>query len=180
MNKKALLQKIKHQAQLDARKRQDPRFKTTMGFLVAKGFLQTNYQVPSLPNIRLKVDDAIWAGVNVEPRILEVLPAAILRLEKHFDLDPVRHRDLATTVHDLREQKDVGQDFLGAPFEKLKRWANLKLKDKRTKKPTDKKVVKTFRLNPAVVDKIRQLATKEKITETAVIERVILHLRFFK
>ena len=62
---------------------QDRRFRESMGFLVAKGFLKTNFPVPLLPNKRLRLEDVLWAGTHVEPRILEVLPAAVLRLEQH-------------------------------------------------------------------------------------------------
>jgi hypothetical protein len=174
MNKEALIKLIKEKAKRDKVNRRDPRFQMTMGFLVSKGFLQTNYAVPRLPNVRLRIDDAIWAGIHVEARILEVLPAAVLRLEKHFDFNPIEHKELARTIQDLREQKDKGQDFLGMPYKKLKPWVNLKLKDGRTKKLNDKKIVKTFRFKPGIVEKIRILAAKSKITETALIEKAVL------
>ena len=47
-----------------------------MGFLVRKGFLHTNKTIPLNPNDHIDLSDAVWAGRVVEPRILEVLPAA--------------------------------------------------------------------------------------------------------
>ncbi len=77
MKKEEILKRIVAKAKVDAKMRKEPRFLKVMGFLVAKGFLDVNYPVPRLPNQRLLLEDAIWAGKNVEPRILEVLPAAL-------------------------------------------------------------------------------------------------------
>jgi len=55
-----------------------------MGFLVAKGFLYTNKKIPLNPNEHINLKDAIWAGRFVEPRILEVLPAAYERFKKYL------------------------------------------------------------------------------------------------
>jgi hypothetical protein len=59
LNKKALIKKISVLAQQDKKRRQDPRY----------------------------LKDALWAGRIVEPRILEVLPAAYERFKKHFSGD---------------------------------------------------------------------------------------------
>jgi hypothetical protein len=144
-----------------------------MGFLTAKGFLQTNLKVPLTPNKRIRVEDALWAGKNVEPRILEVLPAAVLRLGKHFEIDPARHGDLIAVVEQLRKRDQGGNAFLGMPYEKIRQWAELPLRDKRVKKVTEKKVVKSFRLEPKLVDRLRVMAVEKGCTETQVIEGLL-------
>jgi uncharacterized protein YecT (DUF1311 family) len=173
MNKELLLQKIKKKAEQDRKKRQDPRFLNTMGFLVAKGFLKTNFSVHLCPNLRLRVEDAVWAGENVEPRILEVLPAAVLRLGKHFDLNRKKHPALAVVVDQLRRREQKGEPFCGMPYEKLKIWADFPLLDKRVKGIGERKLTKTFRLDPEVADRLKALATKENCTETEVLERLV-------
>lgn len=80
-------------------------------FWLQKVFLQTNLEVALTPNKRLRIDDALWAGQNVEPRILEVLPAAVLRLERHFDLNAAKHKELAGVVMQLRKQQKDGDSF---------------------------------------------------------------------
>jgi hypothetical protein len=87
LNKKALIKKISVLAQQDKKRRQDPRYLKIMGFLVAKGFLYTNEKIPLYPNAYINLKDALWAGRIVEPRILEVLPAAYERFKKHFSGD---------------------------------------------------------------------------------------------
>ena len=94
MNKRAFIKKITAIAQQDKRRRLDPRYLKVMGFLVAKGFLYINKNIHLNPNGHINVKDAIWAGGFVEPRILEVLPAAYERFKmkekcpKRFDLNP--------------------------------------------------------------------------------------------
>ena len=144
-----------------------------MGLLVAKGFLKTNLDIPALPNIRIKIDDAIWAGKNVEPRILEVLPAAVLRLNRHFDLDAASQPELARAVEQLRRRSEQGDLFCGVPYDKYRIWADFPLDDKRMKLPARKKIVKTFRLEPPLVEKLRSLSKAKGCSETSVLERMI-------
>jgi len=177
VNREVLVQKIKRKAKQDASKRRDPRFLETMGFLVAKGFLRTNLNTPLIPNKRLRIDDAIWAGVNVEPRILEVLPAAVLRLPRHFDLDSNRHPVLAQVVDHLRRGENHGLDFCGTPYDRIKVWANFPLRDRRVKPASKKKRIKTFRLDPTVIQHLKEIANARGCTETEIVEALILGLR---
>jgi hypothetical protein len=174
MNRATILQQIRKRARADERNRKDPRFLETLGFLVAKGLLKTNVPVRLRPNKRLRVDDAVWAGQHVEPRILEVLPAAILRLGRHFDLDPERHKELAEAVASLRAGETQGKEFRGVPYAKLKHWVDLPLPDRRIKTLRDKKVPKTFRLAPQTIERLALLAREKGISETAVIESLVL------
>lgn len=168
-----LLKLIKEKAKINARHRKDKRFIDAMGFLVAKGFLKTNLAIPGTPNKKLKLDDVIWAGKNVEPRILEVLPAAALRLEKHFDLDPVKHAELVKVLQQLKKNQEDGDDFLGVPYKKFKVWVELRLRDGRVKTVSEKKVVKTFRLKPKTLSELEKRAKDWKCTETEVIEKIL-------
>ncbi len=172
MNKEALILRIKKQAKRDAKNRRDPRFIETMGFLIAKGFLKANHVFPLLPNKRLYIDDAIWAGQNVEPRILEVLPAAVLRLRKHFY--PFENMTLLTVIDQLRRREEKGDAFFGMPYEKVKQWAEFPLLDKRVKSVTQKKVVKTFRLDPVALERLKRVAEEKGVTETEVLETLLL------
>ena len=180
MNHALLLKKIKEKARQDARKRADPRFRRTMGFLVAKGFLQTNYLVPLTPNARIDVDEAIWAGKNVEPRILEVLPAAIARLGEHFDLDTVKHAALARIVAALRDRNVDAESFFDIPFQKVAMWADFPLKDGRVKTIARKKVMKTFRLTPITIETLRKIAEQFGCSETEALEQVVAHHKIYR
>jgi hypothetical protein len=174
MSKEALIRRIKEKAKQDEKNRRDRRFLEAMGFLVAKGFLKTNLEMQMLPNKRLRLEDVIWAGENVEPRILEVLPAAVLRLGKHFDLDATTHQELAEVVDNLRRREETGKSFCGIPYEKVRVWADFPLLDKRVKPLTKRKVVKTFRLDPEAVEKLRRVAQQKGCSETEVLETLLL------
>jgi hypothetical protein len=174
MKKEELLKSIAAKAKADARKRKDPRFLNVMGFLVAKGFLGANYPLPRLPNKKLFLEDAVWAGKNLEPRILEVLPAAVLRLGAHFDYNPEKHVELAGVIKALKRGDTEGPEFYGVPYAKAKAWIDLPLADGRTKRLGEKKVPRTFRLAPAAARKLKEMAARLGCTETEFLESKIL------
>ncbi|MCC7442928.1 MAG: hypothetical protein IT285_14945 [Bdellovibrionales bacterium] len=174
MSNDQLLKRIKRKAAQERKNLRDPRFLDVMGFLVAKGFLSTNLAVTLLPNKRLRVEDAIWVGTHVEPRVLEVLPAAVLRLGRHFDLDVERHRELWGAVELLRKRAQTGVAFLGVPYEKYKIWVDLPLRDGRTKAHSQKKVVRTFRLDPGALERLAKLSRENRCTATETLERLLL------
>ncbi len=169
----ALLKKIKAKAKLDERNRCDHRYLKVLGFLVAKGFLRTNKTLPHGANVCIAIDDAIWVGRHVEPRVLEVLPAAVLRLGKHFDLDPAKHQELALVVNQLRRRCPEGNPFCEIPYNKLKSWSDLPLKDGRVKPTSEKRLMKTFRLKPASAAVLRALAKKRNCTETEILDNLL-------
>lgn len=173
MKKADLLKKIARAAKEDEKKRHDRRYLEVMGFLVAKGFLRSNQDILPAPNKRVLIDDAIWAGKNVEPRILEMLPAAVLRLPKHFDLDRAKHTELAVTIDRLKRMDADGPALWGIAYNKLKVWTDFDLRDGRTKTFGEKKVTKTFRLSPAAISKLKERAKKLRCTETEALEKAI-------
>jgi hypothetical protein len=71
-------------------------------------------------------------------------------------------------------QLGKGEPILGVPYEKLKVWIHLPLRDKRVKALTEKRVTKTFRFRPAVITRIKFLAEEAQSTETDVIEKLLL------
>ena len=171
MKREDILKQAKIAAALNKKNRRDPRYLRAIGFLVAKGFLFTNQQIPRTPNIRIDIEDAIWAGENVEPRILEVLPAAVMRMKKHFNYNPVVHTELRKVI-ELLEENRAGE-FFGILTEKLKPWLNNRLKDGRIKKFEEKKVMKTFRFSPSTIEKMNMLKKKMKLSETEILEKLI-------
>lgn len=166
-----LLSKIRRRAREDAKRRQDPRFLETMGFLLAKGFLKTDLPIPRRPNKKLTVDDAVWAGRKVEPRILEVLPAALLRFPRHFITDTSRHYELLAIVKSLRNGDSHGPSLWNIPFDKLRAWQKLPTADGRVK--LERRIVKTFRLSPTIAKLLKESALQSGCTETEILEQAI-------
>lgn len=174
MKKEEILKLIGQKARKDTINRRDPRFLNAIGFFVAKGFLKTNFPVQPKPNKKLKIDDVMWAGTNVEPRLLEVLPAAVLRLEKHFDYDKNKHEALAKIIQQLKNRQERGDAFLGVPYTRFKVWLDLPLKDGRTVLYNEKRVTKTYRLQSDVIAKLKKLAHDWNCSETEALQRSVV------
>ena len=125
-----------------------------MTFLVKKSFLKSNEKFTQKYQARMNLTDMIWAGQNVEPRILEVLPSAAARLPKSFIFDSQPEiLQLQKIVNQLNQNCDHGDDFFNIPYQKIKQWMNLPLNDQRTK--------------------IKLLKLKDGISEAAVLERLL-------
>ncbi len=162
MKNTALIDKIKKAALADQKKRNDRRYKIAMAFLVKKGLLKTNDDFLKYYQAKVAAKDLIWAGKNVEPRILEVLPAAALRLPKAIKIEGLTADEinLKNVMDDLAHNKTDGRDFLNMPYIKIKAWLNLKLNDGRTKLQKEKKVMRSFRLKPETLELIESLRSK--------------------
>lgn len=171
------LARFKQLAARNARRRKDLRFTNTVGLLVAKGLLGYNRPLLERPNARIDLRDALWAGKNVEPRILEVLPAAVARLPKHFRIPPVPTRDekqLLEAATALRRNRREGEPFLGIEYEKYRVWMDLPLRDGRTRAGKARKQTKTFRLRGDAIEKLGELAKQAEISEAEVLEKLLL------
>lgn len=173
MNNK-IIEQIKKAAKQDAKNRKDIRFKRAMALLTRKGFLKTNDNFDQYYQRKLNVNDVIWAGKNVEPRILEVLPAAAARLPKLFVLNEQKEvLALNNVIKDLRNNNETGADFLEVPYVKIKVWMNIPLNDKRTKPTLAKKKMQSFRLNQKAINKIKKAAVKKGISDAAFLEELV-------
>ncbi|MCB0393146.1 MAG: hypothetical protein KDD25_01225 [Bdellovibrionales bacterium] len=171
MNKN-LLEKVKRAAERDKVKRRDPRFLRAMAFLTRKGILRANRDYQQWYFGKLHLKDALWAGKNLEPRILEVLPAIAVRLPKevvYTDAPPA----FLKAIEALKSNQLEGPDFLGVPFEKYKTWLNLKLADGRTKPVNQHKIMRSFRLSPDAIRKIEEKMKELNLSGAEVIESLL-------
>jgi hypothetical protein len=173
MNRKALIENINQIAQQDKQRRLDPRYLKVMGFLVAKGFLHTNTKVPLNPNEYINLKDAVWAGRFVEPRILEVLPAAYERFKKHFSGDADTIEKLEQIIDCIKQQDNHGIDFYGVSFEKMKPWFFIRLRDGRSKPLDKRKVSKSYRFTPETIAILKSLKDQTGQSETEILENLI-------
>lgn len=172
MNKK-IIDQIKQAAERDAKKRKDVRYLRTMALLIRKGLLKANGAF-ELYQPRIDINDAIWAGVHVEPRILEVLPAAILHFPKCFTGLDTLPKEFTEILQLIKEDAETGPDFHGIEFGKMKFWANTQLKDRRTKPTLEKRQTKTFRLRPETLKKLERLVSSGKyLNQTHALEMAL-------
>jgi hypothetical protein len=171
------LKRIKAKAEQNRINRDDVRFKKAIALLKGKGFLDTNLPIAGVTGAKLQLKDAIWAGKNVEPRILEVLPAALLHYRKNFLGAEQLPDDLNEILRAIRNNEEKGPAFEGIPFEKMKYWANAKLKDRRTKPVNEQKMPKFLKLKAVHINKLEALVKAGKFKDqTSAIEAAIERL----
>ena len=101
--------------------------KNVLGFVVAKGLLRGDFSADYTE--AFTVNDFLSTAEQVEPRVLAVLPAALIHFPEAF-LDRDSLPELLNLIIKaiLRDNED-GPDLFHVPFSELKRWANLTLKD---------------------------------------------------
>ena len=167
-----ILEKIKKAAELDKQKRLDARFLKTMAFLTRKGALKANRNYDEWYVGKLYFKDAVWAGKNLEPRILEVLPAMALRLPKEIVLKGAP-KTFLKALEALKANQKQGPDFMGVPYDKYKAWVNLELEDKRTKPMDQKKIMRSFRLSPRCIEKLKKRMDETGSSGSEVIESLL-------
>lgn len=145
------------------RRKCDPRYRHVLGRLVAAGVLTTNADIPPYRG-RITVRDALWAG-EVEPRILEVLPALLVKKPALFTDASALPQDLAMVIDDLRRHRQP-QDFRGMSGASIARWVGSV--GRRGKLPSR---LKAFRFQAEDLALLRDLSDKLGLTETAVVRR---------
>lgn len=176
MDRKLVLEKLRAKALVDKAKRGDPRFLRTLGFLAAKKFLTTNIDVEERPTAKIALVDALWAA-RIEPRILEVLPAAVIKFPANFLLKEAAPAEFLEVIKNIRTNNNDGRDYNGIEFQKMKRWVDIRLPDRRTKPLNEMKIAKAYRLAPAIAAKLAKLAKQLNQSETKVLESAIRALR---
>ena len=151
---------------------EDPRSKAVLGFLVAKNLLFHNDFLP-LPSAKFTIRDALWVSENVEPRVLEVLPAVILHFPSAISRSGRMPQRLLEVKKKIKAGEDKGPALNGIPYKAMQRWANAPLKDKRTKPERKKRRIKSFKLSLEATHLLRVLAAQRNVTQTQVVESLL-------
>ena len=145
------------------RGRRDPRYARVVGRLRALGLLVTNFEAED-PGGPIRISDTLWAG-SLEPRVLELLPALVLKAPATFESVRDLPADLHLAVRALR-RGETPDDFRGIPGEAVARWPPRVGREH--KLPS---CMKTFRLTQDDLKLLRQLASSLGLTEADVVRR---------
>jgi hypothetical protein len=145
------------------RRRRDPRYLRAMGRFIAEGLLTTNQSIPRYEE-PLRVGDVVWAG-EVEPRLLELLPALLVKRPSMFVAAEALPEDLAIVVRRLRRNLEPPA-FRGIPGADLYRW--LPRVGRKEKVPAR---LKSYRFKPEDLELLRHLTETLEISETEVLRR---------
>lgn len=146
-----------------------PKAQKVLGFLYAKGFLYVR-NMKKRHVEKIHVNDALWVGEHIEPRVLEVLPAAILHYPRTFLFIDQLPIDFKTIIKNIEMGKKTGPNYKGIEYKKMYHWADMDLNDGRTEKQTEKKVNFTIRIKRQHTDKLRKIAESKNETMTSIIE----------
>jgi hypothetical protein len=163
MNIEELKRKARARSATLRRRKRDERFTSVVGRLVHEGLLVANHELER--NQRpISVFDALWAG-EVEPRVLELLPALLVKRPALFEAGQPLPEDLSTAVSDLRRDR-IPKDFRGIPGADVHRW--LSRVGRKGKVPS---LLKSFRLTPEDQRLLERLKDTLGVSETEVIRR---------
>jgi hypothetical protein len=168
-----IIKKAKKLQKLAMHRRKDPRYRRVIGFFKAKGLLIAE-NIPARPIAKLDLNDVLWVAEKLEPRVFEILPAAILHFPKTFLNLKILPYELQLRVDAIKNHKNINEDFRGIEFKKMKRWANLQLQDYRIIPINERKIAKNYRFRPTVITALKKRAKKIGISETECLEQLIL------
>ena len=150
------------------RQRRDPRFRRVLGRFVAAGLLSTS-EATKPQRGPIRVADALWAG-EVEPRILELLPALLIKKPSLFEDTTQLPDDLAQVVRSLR-RAEIPDEFRGIPGADLAHW--LPRLGRSGAAPSR---LRCFRLSAEESRLLAQLSRELDTTEVAVVRRALREL----
>lgn len=149
------------------------RAKKVLGFLVAKGLLHSPFALSKMGNVKLTVEDFLYTASEIEPRVMAVLPAAILHFPKTF-LDRDRFPEkLVEILQNIKAGKTEGPSLADVPYEELRRWALARVSDGRTKPLRQRRIRKDFRFRPHISRALEKAARERRVTETFLIEELV-------
>ena len=135
------------------------------------------FETAPLPNARLDIQDVLLVARTCEPRVLELLPAMVIRFPRHFLNHKALPAELVQIIECIKNGDDTGPNFEWLEYEKMKFWVKLKFHDKRLKLQKDKKIPKLFTLSPETVAKLKKLVLAKKFTNmSAAVEEAISKL----
>jgi hypothetical protein len=120
------------------RKQRDPRFRKVMGRFVAEGLLATTIEGIPLHDKRVPLEEALWAG-TVEPRIMELLPAVLVKKPQLLRLPKELPDDVAAVIYAIRHGKPA-PSFRGVAPDRYLPWVT-----KVGRKGKSPSVLKSFR-----------------------------------
>jgi hypothetical protein len=136
-----------------------------LGFLVAPG-------IRKLANSKVTIEEAMSIGLAVEPRVLEVLPAAMLSFPRSFMHLEKAPQELIEVTQALRLGKR-GNDFFGVPFQKIVEAANHPIKNRKRKVLDERRISRTFRFSQQSLNALTLRAKESGLSQTAYLEKLV-------
>lgn len=159
-----LNKKIKNAVEEMNIKKKDPRFIKTAGKLVATNLLESNTIKPFEGNVTL--EDALWAG-QLEPRILELIPAIMLKKKRLFQLKGPLPEDLAEVIKRIVHGEEP------VPFRGIAPQLYLQWVERVGHKGKSPALLKTFRFSNDDVKLLKEIKSKTSLREIEIIRAAL-------
>lgn len=148
------------------RARADPRFRRALGLLARAGLLTTTVDDLPRPD-RVSLADLLFAG-TVEPRVLELLPAVVLKRPRLVRLPKRLPPDLEVVLASVREGRAL-PSFRGVPPAAYLPWI-----ERLGREGRGKAVMRSFRLRPEDLRRLRELKAATGVaSETEVLREAL-------
>jgi len=154
----------------------DPRFIAVAGALAAKKLLFFDQRYPA-PKKKISIADILWVGENLEPRVLEVFPAALLRFPSLFKAAKKLPHDLADLINCLKKQSSAGPLWRNIPYERLLFWTNASVADGRGVPLNQRKIVRSYRILPSSAKALAQIAQERETNCSAALDWLLSSLK---
>ena len=148
-----------------------PSYARVVGVLSGLGFIIAP-DIKPLPTSKIEFEEALKIGISVEPRVIEVLPAAVLSFPKsflHLEKAPPIFKEIVQAL----KKGIIGPDYQGVKFQKFLEAANRQIKNRKRKPLSERRIPKTFRFTPATVQFIAKRASELNLNQTTYIEKLI-------
>lgn len=151
----------------------EDRYINILHFLRNKGLLLVASELKVIRNKKIDIKDVLTLG-ELEPRVIEVFPAAFIRFERKFKNTRAIPRDLGNIIDELREGLASDHEFMGVKQKDMLRWCNSELKDGRSKPLNKKKILTSFKLSPEIFKKLEELSENSALNKTQIVESLIM------
>ena len=153
-------------------KRNDQRFIRAIGKLIHAGLINNSKYKPYKGPVL--IDDALWAG-QYEPRILELIPAIVLKKPNLFEIKEMP-KDLKQIIWDIK-RGIAKNEFREILAQKYLYWI-----DKIGHKGKQTSLLKTYRFFTEDVKLLSELKQKLNLSETETIRTALfgLYEKFYK
>ena len=146
--------------------RTDPRYARVVGRFMRENALFDPEIWPC--QARPTLDECLWVGTHAEPRVLEVLPALLLRRPAAIMFEGQRvPEDLKQIMLDLKRGKAT-QDFRGIPAAKYAHWVT-----RFGRKGASPRATVTYRFSSEEIAALDALAAKWDCTPSAAIRKAV-------
>lgn len=143
-----------------------------MGFLVAKGLLISSDCKPK-GSAKLFSHEVMRVAEEYEPRVLEVLPAAIIHFPRSFRDKEKFPPQLFEVVNRIKKGSLRGPNFNGIRYSQMRRWAEITLADKRARPLRDQRKLISFRLKPSQINRLKIVAKEKGQSATGVLQELL-------